>query len=789
MVAQIQTQNEKLNFLLERVDKVVSNTEGGKGYGDSTPGGTANDNDPEGLVLDPTVLEPECETDEAYDSDCDNYADYNRLVNPTNVSNLDELKQMDGDSGINLMTIDELYGAGFKSTEQKTDSAVNQRFMAVLPWLGQIVEPSNPPASSPYAPEKDLELEWVYGVRVQDSRNNIAVNTKGRVIYPCAGVVVEYNSEAHTQRHFTGHTDDILCLAQNPADADVVATGQVATIDDRGRATMPHICVWNTRTNLSYMLKNAHKRAVRCLGFSKSGNMLASVGYDDKFTVKVWNYENEVCVASASADVPPHKVFALYWIDDEHFVTCGSKHLYFWTFQHGTLRKRRAMLTGSNYPLQTFYSITTLREYVLVTTRSGSIYVLKNGASRKAIAAHSGPIYSIVTSADGEYVLSGGKDGYINIYDRRMRLLRRISFDGEAVRSLALIGPNVVASTSRAEVFVLQYTDMNSTPHPLFAGHHDGELWALDVIDRVGENRFVTAGEDNKIVVWDYAEHKTHSVLAINEKSGQRRRRRRASTMSSEPENRCARAVSYNSHNQHMAFGLNNGEITIFDSRTNERVQAVDLNRFAKNITMSSSHSGRDSFHGHWIQTMCYSPNGKTLAVGTHGSVIILLDVTSGYRHGCTLTSHNAAVTHLDWSKDSTCIRSNCRAYELLFHDIDQSNLAKSKMNPHASQLRDVEWDTTTCVLGWGVQGIFSSSQDGTDVNCCDRSPDGSILATGDDYGYVNLFRYPCTQKGNEKHVKVGHSSHVMNVKFSPDGKYLFSVGGNDKAVMQWRVR
>ena len=53
-------------------------------------------------------------------------------------------------------------------------------------------------------------------------------------------------------------------------------------------------------------------------------------------------------------------------------------------------------------------------------------------------------------------------------------------------------------------------------------------------------------------------------------------------------------------------------------------------------------------------------------------------------------------------------------------------------------------WNTWTCTHGFPVQGIWSGV-DYTDVNTCDRSHDGSIIATGDDFGNVKLFKYPCT--------------------------------------------
>jgi len=39
--------------------------------------------------------------------------------------------------------------------------------------------------------------------------------------------------------------------------------------------------------------------------------------------------------------------------------------------------------------------------------------------------------------------------------------------------------------------------------------------------------------------------------------------------------------------------------------------------------------------------------------------------------------------------------------------------------------------------------GVWPEGADGTDINTCSRSHDKSLVATGDDFGGVNLFKYP----------------------------------------------
>jgi len=64
-----------------------------------------------------------------------------------------------------------------------------------------------------------------------------------------------------------------------------------------------------------------------------------------------------------------------------------------------------------------------------------------------------------------------------------------------------------------------------------------------------------------------------------------------------------------------------------------------------------------------------------------------------------------------------------------------------------ASGCKDVAWASMTCVLGWGVQGIWAECADGTDVNAVCRDKEGQLLATADDYGLVKVFRYPVYQE------------------------------------------
>ena len=60
------------------------------------------------------------------------------------------------------------------------------------------------------APPSQLRLEWVYGYRGNQCRNNLFYTGLGEVVYFVAGVGVVQNTAEKKQRFFLGHSDDIL---------------------------------------------------------------------------------------------------------------------------------------------------------------------------------------------------------------------------------------------------------------------------------------------------------------------------------------------------------------------------------------------------------------------------------------------------------------------------------------------------------------------------------------------------------------------------------------------------
>ncbi len=328
---------------------------------------------------------------------------------------------------------------------------------------------------------------------------------------------------------------------------------------------------------------------------------------------------------------------------------------------------------------------------------------------------------------------------------------------GSMIRAIDHKGAQAVLGLRNGDILEVD-SEMNKKV--VMQSHHEGEVWGLACID---DKHVVTSCDDNKIMVWNFQERKCIATGKVSDKTN-KSKRGGASTLSDLPASQCSRALAYNKSNGHIAVGHNDGTLTV-----RAGVDKIDQIVCEKN----------DS--DEWIECMEYSPDGSKLAVGSHDNSIYIYDANSYDKLG-TLSKHSSFIVSVDWSADSSYIRSCCGAHELLFFTID----GYAQDPSGASNTKGIEWAGNSAKFGWLVEAIFPKGTDGTHVNGVDFSSDKSLIATGDDYGMVNFFRNPCRFPSKPTSLR-GHSEHVVRVKFHCGDNYMFSVGGYDQTLFQWK--
>ena len=307
---------------------------------------------------------------------------------------------------------------------------------------------------------------------------------------------------------------------------------------------------------------------------------------------------------------------------------------------------------------------------------------------------------------------------------------------------MATIDDRLILGTKASEIYEIDLLTTDKNLYRLCQGHYDerSETWGLCA--HPTRQKFYTVGDDMTARLWDAKSKRLESMVYLGKK---------------------ARSVAVRPDGGHVAVGCYDGHVKIL---------SADL---ASEIADASPTPA-------WIEAIVYSPNNERLAVGAHDNKIYLLDTkTYSVREICK--GHSSYITNMDFSVDCKYLQSTSGAYELLFWDATTGRQEKS-----STAVRDVKWATFTSTLGWPVQGIWPTGSDMSDVNSADRNEDLSLIVTGDDFRRVKLFSYPAVKERSAFKEFKGHSEHVPNVRFSKDGKYVYSVGGLDKAVMQYEV-
>lgn len=155
----------------------------------------------------------------------------------------------------------------------------------------------------------------------------------------------------------------------------------------------------------------------------------------------------------------------------------------------------------------------------------------------------------------------------------------------------------------------------------------------------------------------------------------------------------------------------------------------------------------------------------------------------------------------VDFSKDGAIIQACDTAGFLKFFIAKGSRggeEVKKSRDPDAqwATLKDVKWHTHSCVYGWATQGCWGTYDDGCDLRAACRShlakgdlPSTQLLATGDSYSRVRLWRYPAA---SAQPCSADYRAHggggTGGVVFSCDNQRLMSVGREDGIVCQWKV-
>ncbi len=473
------------------------------------------------------------------------------------------------------------------------------------------------------------------------------------------------------------------------------------------------------------------------------------------------------------------KILDVQWSkrpEDLRFATVGLKELKFW---HPSDVTRRLQQKG------TFQKAATTATLCVAFDEDGWCYTGgENGLIQvwneqctvvKTIKAHAAAVSSI--NVEGNTLVSGSKDAKIAIMTisaGTFKLEKVVDLEAATLtvpKAIDFYKGNLLVGLRNGSIMEFKnILEAGAEEHgrTLMQSHFEGEVWGLTLM---GDNKAVTCGDDNRVMVFNLESRQCEAIGKISDvKKPKCTRKSTASTMSQFLPNKQARCVAYSDKHNHLAVCSNFGKVSIR--------QADDIDKKLQSLKEPQE----------WCEVARYSPDQKYLAVGSHDDKIWVYEISDEGKYSlyCKFARHASFINSLDWSLDGKYIRSTDGGHERLFYSMETKH-----QDPHGvTTTADLEWASHSIKQGEAhIAGCKPHNVDNTHINYLARSPDGSLIVTADDYGLVNVFNYPVAEDahGSGARSYAGHSEHVVRVEFSSDGQRMFTVGGQDKALIQWK--
>ena len=683
----------------------------------------------------------------------------------------DEAKDDDEDSSLELDG--GLAGASAIVLEGGTTA---EQFAGIKPWFKSMVPPSTLEMENVARPDYNVDLNYVHGLRIQDCRNVLKYNAQGEILYPAASVGVIYRPSDHSQQFCIGHKNDIVCLAVS-ACGRFVSTGDVGLDVD--------VCVWDALTGkLLKIMERVHKRGVACMAFSPDGKYLVSIGHDDNHTTCVYTTLNGEWadghrIATEAGD-RAKVLFCMFCGESGNFpLMVGSvKRAQFVQLEAGHTLNRRRGKFGYRKKIQPLLCGVVMKgeasSTVVTGTASGHLYSWtkrENGEMKvdKSIVGHTGPVFGL--SKGGMGVVSGGKDGLVIVWGPSLEKLRTYNImdinEVERMPYLPIIHSvccdedfsKVLVGCKGGEIYEIAKDSGRIILQN--EGHSVKELWGIAMHPH-NPDLFATTGDDASVRIWNI---KTRSVV----------RKTRLDSAS--------RTLAWSPDGKQLCIGLGgdstsmvkDGTFVIMDSA---KLEVVHEDRKSKT----------------WLSDIKYSPVLTAEKAGSKGGMIamasqdgrIYIHDSTNFELKVVTQKVNSPISMLDFDTTGSYIQCNTSDWQLLFFATEDGKAVTSN-----AKLRDTQWDTQTCILGWNVQGCWPKEDDKRPSNVASvhrASGKAKVLAAATDDGQVKIYHYPTQIKGMQGASAVGNSNFVSKVRFSANDEFLVTLGAKNRTIMQFKL-
>ena len=608
--------------------------------------------------------------------------------------------------------------------------------------------------------------------QMRDEINSISSSPDGKTVAGASNnnVIYLWNTETGTlQQKISVHTDKVSSIAYSPDGSTLASAG-----DDN------YIRLWDAGTGQYKRTLTGHLDSVTSVVFSSDGKTLASASNDG--AILLWDIAH---VKQVNEPKPAHE---------------KSRNISQWNLPEGaTARLGKGLVKDIAYSPD--------GNHLAVASTVGTwIYDVHTGAERALVPGPMASIEQISYSPDGR-ILAGRNSREI------------YSLDAVTGKYLHTISLNSVHSGSGRRTFMYSHDGSK-----LASWGHGGSVQLWDAI--TGQHRHTIEGTSNsycfafspdgstiaysirampeisnKVHLWDGTTSK-HKKTLTGHKHG-------VESIIWAPNGKTIASLSKPNG---WSPGSSKIDIQLWDAETgnlkhtltyDEYVSLVTYSPDGKTLAVGSDMliylydvlSGKLKHKLLGYAPFVFSPDGKTIAVDGYINTISLWDAVSGR----PLQAFNGplAVTSLLYSPDGTTLTGANEHSMVCVWDVDTAKLKHTF--EHSGDIRTLAyspdgktlasggsdsmirlWDVASGTQRLKLNGISSI------VNTIAYSPDGKSIAANGEYNTVLLLD---VSSGNQKQkFKLDMPHHIVrSIAYSPDGKTL-ATSGPENTIELWDV-
>lgn len=601
--------------------------------------------------------------------------------------------------------------------------------------------------------EKELELSAVIGFKGTVVDGLILHPDNEHLLFPLGTTIVVRHIISRTQQFLRGHDNNISVITVSES-GKYVASGQQTHMGFQA-----DVIIWDFDSMEMIHRLKLHKVLIQTLSFSFNEMYLASCGGQDDNNLVIWDVESGNALCGNPTGTNCVNRIKFYNNSDDKIVSIHDYQVLIWTadLQNKKITTQQVNL-GQIKRKFTCVVIDHSDSFAYLGTKTGDIIEI---SLDKALFKKVGPVKRLfslgincITQLPNGDIMVGSGDGTIaKVGHKNMKIKTEAQVLGSVTSfSLTADGTHFFAGTSKATIY---WSDADTiTPELRNTCHYER---INDLAFPYEYSAVFATCSQNDIRVWNSTTRQELLRIEV-------------------PSLECF-SIAFMNDGKSIVSGWSDGKIRAFLPQSGKLFYVIN------------------DAHNHGVSAITATNDcSRIISGGDQGEVRVWEIGSQTQIMEASMKEHRARVADIKVNKkddqavsashDGSCIVWDLENFTRIICLFESTMFKQVLYHPDESQLltagsdrKITYWD---CFDGQAIRMLDGS--DSGEINALDITREGEHCVSGGEDKLVKIWNYDegiCYSQGT------GHSGTITRLKFSPDQKFIVSVG-TEGAIFIW---